>query len=88
MEGVVIIYTTHFMRAYRALPEPVRWQAKQQEKLFRQNPFHPVLKTHKLEGKFKGLFSFSINYHYRIICEFGEKRRIYFHDIGDHDVYK
>jgi mRNA-degrading endonuclease YafQ of YafQ-DinJ toxin-antitoxin module len=30
--------------------------------LFEKEPFHPELKTHKLTGKLKGLWAFSVNY--------------------------
>jgi len=63
--------------------------AEKKESVFRTNPFHPSLKTHKLSGKLAGLFSFSINQKYRIIFELNEdKREAYFHTAGDHDIYE
>ena len=36
---------------------------------FQENPFDPSLKTHKLSGKLKELWSFSIEYNQRVIFE-------------------
>jgi mRNA-degrading endonuclease YafQ of YafQ-DinJ toxin-antitoxin module len=35
--------------------------------LFKNNPFDPKLRTHKLSGKLKDLWSFSIEYDLRVI---------------------
>ncbi|WP_084111892.1 type II toxin-antitoxin system RelE/ParE family toxin [Gloeomargarita lithophora] len=55
---------------------------------FIQNPFEPSLKTHKLSGKLKGLWSFSVDYSIRIIFYFTEDEKAIFVDIGNHnEVY-
>ncbi len=61
--------------------------AEEKEDCFRKNPFDPKLKTHKLGGKLKEFWSFSIAYKYRIVFEFTGADKITFHDIGTHDVY-
>ena len=47
-----------------------------------KNPFSTCLKTHKLKGKLNQLWSFSVNYGYRIIFEFADSETVYFFDIG------
>lgn len=84
-----IIYTSKFAREYRKLPPSVKQLAEKHERLFRDNLFDPKLKTHKLKGALKDFFSFSIGYKYRIIFEFGRNKQIvYFHSVGDHDIYQ
>ena len=84
-----IIYSSKFAREYKKLPKEIKDLAEEQEIIFRKNPFNPTLKTHKLKGKFTGFLSFSIGYKYRIIFEFSkDKKTIYFHAVGDHDVYQ
>ncbi|MBI3627039.1 type II toxin-antitoxin system YoeB family toxin [Candidatus Uhrbacteria bacterium] len=61
---------------------------KENEKIFRKNPFDPSLKTHKLKGKFKDFWSFSIGYKYRIVFEFSADGFVYFLSAGDHDIYQ
>lgn len=85
-----IIHTTRFARAYRKLPVPIKREAEKKEQIFRQNPFDHRLKTHKLKGRLAMFWSFSVTYKYRIIFEFHHANRasVYFHDVGDHDVYQ
>jgi len=70
------------------LPRQVKILAEKQEKIFRQNPFDPRLKTHRLAGKLKEFCAFSINYQYRIIFEFADKSVVWFHSVGTHDIYQ
>jgi mRNA-degrading endonuclease YafQ of YafQ-DinJ toxin-antitoxin module len=52
------------------------------------NPFDETLKTHKLKGKLKEFWSFSVNYSFRIVFEFIKKDEVIFYDIGDHRIYQ
>lgn len=45
-----IVYSSKFIREYKKLPSLVKDQAEQKEKLFREDPFDPRLRTHKLKG--------------------------------------
>lgn len=83
-----IIYSSKFAREYKKLPNNIKDAAEEHEALFRKDPFDPKLKTHKLKGKLSGFLSFSIGYKYRIIFEFAkDKNTVYFHSVGDHDIY-
>ena len=55
--------------------------------LFIDDPFDPRLKTHKLSGKLKDLWSFSIEYDLRVVFYFTKERpkKAVFVDIGTHD---
>jgi len=55
---------------------------------FISNPFDPSLKTHKLTGKLTDYWSFSVDYHIRILFEFIDKKMAGFIDIGTHEIYK
>jgi mRNA-degrading endonuclease YafQ of YafQ-DinJ toxin-antitoxin module len=61
-----IIYSPQFKREYSQLPDIVKRKAEKKEKIFRTNPFDNRLKTHKLGKRLAGLWSFSIDYRYRI----------------------
>ena len=83
-----IIYTTEFKRLFKRLPMEIKKEALKREKMLRTDLFDKRLKTHKLSGKLKGCWAFSISYQKRIIFEFGIDGIIYFHSIGDHNIYK
>lgn len=55
--------------------------------LFVSDPFHPSLKTHKLSGKLKPLWSFSIDYSHRVVFYFTESKPVkaVLVDIGTHE---
>jgi len=55
--------------------------------LFINDPFDAKLKTHKLSGKLKDLWSFSIEYDLRIVFFFtkDKPKKAVFVDIGTHD---
>jgi len=83
-----IIYSAKFAREYKKLPNQIKDKAEKQEKIFRQNPFDSRLKTHRLYGKLKKFYSFSVGYKHRLIFEFADKNTVYFHSIGTHSVYQ
>lgn len=84
---MIILYLPRFVRQYKKLPTEIKNQAKEKEKIFRENPFDPRLKRHKLTGSFDGYWSFSITQKYRLIFEFQTKGTIRFYSIGNHDIY-
>lgn len=54
--------------------------------LFIKNPYDPSLKTHKLSGKLKDLWSFSIEYDLRVAFYFVDNNsKAVFVAIGTHD---
>jgi mRNA-degrading endonuclease YafQ of YafQ-DinJ toxin-antitoxin module len=84
-----IIYSSKFAREYKKLPNNIKDIAEEQEIIFRNDPFDPKLKTHKLNGKLSGFLSFSVGYKYRIVFEFAkDKNIVHFHGVGDHDIYE
>ncbi len=83
-----IHYNETFEKQFYDLPFYIKKKAIKQEKIFRQNPFHPSLRLHKLKGKLKGLWSISIDHGYRIIFEVMENGDVLFVSIGTHAIYK
>lgn len=77
-----------FEKNYKKLPQKVKGRAATKERIFRQNPFHPILKTHKLRGKEKEVWAFWIDQKYRIKFLFLEDGVVLFLDIGTHDIYE
>ncbi len=83
-----IEYSPKFKKAFKKLPKEVKEKAIDCEKIFRNNPFDPRLKTHKLHGTMKEYWAFSISYNYRMGFTFVSGKLVRFHDIGIHDIYK
>ena len=82
-----VLYHPKFVREYKKLPNNIKDQAEEKEKIFRDNPFDPRIKTHKLKGPLSGFWAFLINQKYRIIFDFADKSTVHFYSVGDHDIY-
>jgi len=87
MKSSAIYYHPQFRKSFLRLPKDVQRKAKTRIKIFKENPFHPSLDTHKLHGKLKQQWSFCIKGQYRILFIF-DNSDIAFLDIGPHDIYK
>jgi addiction module RelE/StbE family toxin len=81
-------YASFFKRRYEALAEKQKADFRKAIQLFVEDPFHPKLKTHKLKGKWEGLWSFSINYSDRVLFKFSGKETVDLINIGDHSIYR
>ena len=57
----------------------------QKLEIFTTDPFDPSLKTHKLSGKLKDVWSFSLDYDARILFYFEADGIAVFIDVGSHD---
>jgi mRNA-degrading endonuclease YafQ of YafQ-DinJ toxin-antitoxin module len=84
-------YSTSFLRALKKLIknnpdiEEIFWGRVD---IFFENPFDKKLKTHKLTGNLKDLWSFSVDYYIRVVFYFESKEKVTFIDIGNHsEVY-
>jgi len=80
--------TPQFDRHYRNLSKRVKEAAEKKEILFRADAFHPSLDTHKLRGKDRDAWAFSINRKYRIKFAFISEGVVLFLDVGTHDIYR
>ncbi len=83
-----IEYSSNFVNQFKKLNPRLQRQAIKVEKLFKKDPSSPKLKAHKVSGKLKDLWTFSINYKGRIIFEFLGKGKVIFYKIGSHEIYR
>lgn len=77
-----------FVKNWSKLDFPVKKTTVGKIDLFLANPYSPGLKTHKLSGKLKDYWSFSVSYGLRILFRFAAGNAIEFIDIGGHEIYK
>ncbi|MFA4845844.1 MAG: type II toxin-antitoxin system mRNA interferase toxin, RelE/StbE family [Patescibacteria group bacterium] len=82
-----VLYTPHFKRDAKRLPISMRKLVEDRLKRFKNEPFDPLLKTHKLDGKLRGHWSFSIDHKIRVIFTIEDKAVFVLHAIGDHSIY-
>ena len=86
-----IIWDEGFKRSYRRKVknnEELKQKFWEAFRLFSEDPFAPRLRTHKLSGKLKGLWAFTVSYDCRVIFKFVGKEEVLLVDIGSHnEVY-
>jgi mRNA-degrading endonuclease YafQ of YafQ-DinJ toxin-antitoxin module len=86
---IEVAFSSSFKRAFK---KRVAGNAELEEKfwkrvaIFTNNPYEPTLRTHKLSGELKGLWSFTVEYDVRVVFSFAGKNRAVFEDIGSHDA--
>ena len=80
--------TSQFQRSFNKLPSDLRRLTVQRVACFAANPFDPRLRTHKLKGKLKALWSFSVSDAYRVLVSFPQPGIALLHNVGTHDVYR
>ncbi len=83
-----IYYEPGFLKDWRKLDRRFRESAVKAEKQFRQNPLHPSLRLHALQGKLLGLWSISVTFDIRIIFKRMDGGDIVFLSIGRHEIYR
>ena len=82
-----IAFSSSFKKAFKKKlksnpqVEEVFWEKVD---IFLSDPFDQRLRTHKLSGKLKNLWSFSLGYDFRVIFYFEGEQAIFI-DIGSHD---
>lgn len=83
-----VSFSSSFRRVFKKrIKGNVDLEARFWEKLeqFTTDPYDPSLKTHKLSGKLKDLWSFSVDYDERVLFYFTDDGNAVFVDIGSHD---
>ncbi|HEY4523114.1 MAG TPA: type II toxin-antitoxin system mRNA interferase toxin, RelE/StbE family [Candidatus Paceibacterota bacterium] len=87
---MVIYLHARYRRSYKNLDSQLRQLADERITLFRYSPLDPRLDTHRLHGKLKKQWSFSVDRRYRVLFEFLDKKKqeVVFLDIGTHSIYQ
>jgi mRNA-degrading endonuclease YafQ of YafQ-DinJ toxin-antitoxin module len=86
--SVEVSFSSSFKRVFKKrIKGNVDLESRFYQKLeqFTIDPFDPSLKTHKLSGKLKDFWSFSIDYDARVLFYFTGDEKAVFVDIGSHD---
>jgi len=88
-----LIYSESYLKRAKRFAKQhpdLKEQYRKALRLIEQNPFHPSLRIHPLQGRLTGLHSVSINISYRISLEMfiTENEIVLVHVGSHHDVYK
>lgn len=87
MKIAKVIYSQEFIKKWKKVPRQIQAKANSKEKIFKVNCYNPSLKTHKLKGELNFLWSFSVDYHWRVVFYLDGNKAV-FTTIGTHSVYR
>lgn len=80
-----IEYSTRFIRTFRKIKPDLQEEIIEKVELLKNASNHKRLKVHKLTGKLKGIWSFSVNYRIRITFAKPKKNILVLETVGTHD---
>ena len=80
--------SSRFKRSFKKLPSTIKKNFNKRIEIFYQDPFDPILETHKLKGKLDEYYSFYLCDGYRVLFDFVESEVILLVNVGSHDDYK
>ncbi len=83
-----IAYSPAFVKRFGDCDPALRDEIKEKIFLFRNRKDHPRLHVHKLHGRLKDRYSFSVNYRLRIIFRWLTKNEVILLMLGDHGIYQ
>ncbi|MBO4359433.1 MAG: cytotoxin [Eubacteriaceae bacterium] len=82
-----ITYSDRFIKHYRKLTDVEKRQLKSKLSMFADDPFHPSLRTKRIQGT-DALFEFSVNMDIRVIWFFDGEDVVILLDVGHHDILR
>ncbi len=84
-----VIFKPMFFRQLKKFPPLLQEEVLEKLDLFENPENHQQLRVHKLQGRMRNCWSFSVNYEYRIVFEW-EKRNTsaIILAIGTHKIYE
>lgn len=83
--ALTIEYSTRFIRTFRKIEPALQEEIVERVEQLKDRKNHKRLNIHKLSGKLKNIWSFSINYRVRITFSRPKKNVIVLETVGTHD---
>ena len=86
---IEVSYTKKFLKMFSTLDIDLQDRIEEKIGIFIDKDNHKALEVHKLHGKFKGSYTFSIDRKNRVAFEYGAtKQEVILLAVGSHDIYR
>ncbi len=83
-----VAYTPKFLRMLKKLPTDLQEETLVRIELFKDVKNHQFLKVHKLKGRIKKYYGFSVDFKNRVVFDYLSNGEVILLMIGDHNIYK
>ena len=81
-------YTPTFLRQYKKLEQALQKAVKDKIEEFRDRKNHKKLEVHKLHGKHKECYAFSVDHRNRVSFMYIDAQTVALLGVDDHDIYR
>jgi addiction module RelE/StbE family toxin len=81
---MTVNYSRQFKKLYRKLPKKIQTSFDKRLEIFFENPKNPILSTHKLHGKYSGLYSINVTADIRAVFDRISAGCVEFVAVGSH----
>lgn len=85
---IALIYAPRFIRQFKKLPAGLQNEVLKRIDLFKDQKNHNILEVHKLKGRLRKFYGFSIDYSNRVVFEYLSEHEAALLAVGDHTVYR
>ena len=82
-----VVFIPKFLRLLKKLPPDLQEEVMERIGLFKDKKNHKLLKVHKLHGRLKEYYGFSIDFRNRIVFDYLSDTEVVLLAVGDHTVY-
>ena len=82
-----IVVSLQFQRLFRKLHPDLQEEVLEKVERLKDPANHQSLKVHKLHGRLKDRYGFSVNYKIRVIFSYPKKSEALLLHVGNNDVY-
>jgi len=86
--NINVCYKPSFIRRLNKLPKGLQDEVIEKIELFKDESNHQRLEVHKLKGRLKKFYGFSVNYRDRVVFEYMSGTEVALLAVGDHEIYK
>lgn len=87
MKMYEITFSPKFLKTVKKLKPNLQQEIIERVNLLKNESNHEVLRVHKLKGRLKGRYSFSVDYKNRIVFNHLDDNTIYLLNFGGHEIY-
>ena len=85
---IEVNFTPAFIKQVKSTSPDLQEEIIEKVEAFKHKENHKLLKVHKLNGRLKDRYSFSVNYKIRILFIWRNKQEATLLALGDHDIYR
>ncbi len=86
--AIKVCYKPSFIRQLNKLPVGLQEEVIAKIELFKHTQNHKALEVHKLKGKLKLSYGFSVDFRNRVVFDYLSDDEVVLLTVGDHDIYK